>query len=107
MLCGDIAALACWLTTGEKDGALGTILTLKADDPWRGIVVGASVLVLIRSKLLNIKDSPAGGDYVYTLGATLRSRTSTANGASCARRFKTGTLPPRWPIRSSRRRSLR
>ncbi len=68
VLCGDIAALACWLTTGEKDGALGTILTLKADDPWRGIVVGASVLVLIRSKLLNIKDSPAGGDYVYTLG---------------------------------------
>jgi hypothetical protein len=68
VICGDIAALACWLTAGAKDSAIATILTLKADDPWRGAVVGASVLILIRSKLLNIKDSPAGGDYIYTLG---------------------------------------
>jgi hypothetical protein len=43
------------------------VLTLKSADPYRGFVVGASVLVLIRSKLFNIENSPFGGDYLYDL----------------------------------------
>jgi len=68
VLCGALAAGACWLSGRDRSGVINTVLSLQAPDPWRGVVVGASVLVLIRSKLFNVQDSPFGGDYLYQLG---------------------------------------
>ncbi len=67
LACGGIAALACRISGQHADSVFGTVLTLRATDPYRGFVVGASVLVLLRSKLFNIQDSPFGGDYLYVL----------------------------------------
>lgn len=68
LICGLIAAGACWISDRDPGSAISTVLGLKTPDPWRGLVVGASVLILIRSKLFNIQDSPFGGDYLYQLG---------------------------------------
>lgn len=68
LLCGVIAAIACYISDVCPKSIVGNVLALNAPDPVRGLVVGASVLILIRSKLLNIKDSPFGGDYIYQLG---------------------------------------
>lgn len=62
--CGAIAAALCAITANPEN-VFSTVLTLKAPDPWRGAVVGASVLILLRSKFLNIQDSPFGGDRLY------------------------------------------
>ena len=61
VLCGSVAAMACWASAMAPNGVLSTVLTLQSADPWRGVVVGASVLILIRSKLFNIANSPVGG----------------------------------------------
>ena len=66
-VCGVIASVAYSLTDSKGDGVVSTIITLQIANPLlRGIVVGAMVLVLIRSKLFNIQDSGFGGEAVYT-----------------------------------------
>ena len=67
VVCGAIAALACWASRLYPSSVLSTVLTLDYQDPFRGLVVGASVLILLRSKVFNIQDSSFGGDYLYQL----------------------------------------
>jgi hypothetical protein len=52
-VCGVIAAVAYTLTDWTGGDVVSTIITLKTENPLlRGIVVGAMVLVLIRSSFL-------------------------------------------------------
>ncbi len=65
--CGSIAAVTCWWSGLDPDSVFNTIVSWRLSDPQRGLVVGASVLTLIRSNLFNIKESPFGGDYLYQI----------------------------------------
>jgi len=66
-LCGSIAAFAYGFTDPAGGDAVSTAITLQVQNPWRrGLVVGATVLVLLRSKLFNIQDTEIGGELVYT-----------------------------------------
>lgn len=68
MLCGVIACVAYALTDPKGGDVVSTALTLKAQNPLlRGFVVGATVLVLLRSRLFNTQDSGFGGEAIYTL----------------------------------------
>jgi hypothetical protein len=69
--CGLIAASVCWATSGEQANAVSRVLTLTAPDPWRGVAVGLSVLVLIRSKIANLGEKNLGLDYAYDLARDL------------------------------------
>jgi hypothetical protein len=67
-LCGAVACIAYGLTDPTGTDVISTAVTLKAQNPLlRGVAVGATVLVLLRSKLFNIQDSGFGGEAVYTL----------------------------------------
>ena len=67
-LCGAVARIAYGLTDPTGTDVISTAVTLKAQNPLlRGVAVGATVLVLLRSKLFNIQDSGFGGEAVYTL----------------------------------------
>jgi hypothetical protein len=57
--CGAIAAIAFQFTDGKGDTLIDSILGLKQSNPYlRGLCVGLTVLVLIRSKLSSIKGAP-------------------------------------------------
>lgn len=73
-VCGTIAAVACWVIITYRDAALSRVVSFDAADPWRGLWVGASVLILLRSKLFNIQDSPIGGEYLYQEGSNAAIR---------------------------------
>ncbi len=90
--CGAIAAVACWLSGTNPDGVLSTILTVKTSDPWRGLVVGASVLILLRSKLFNIQDSPFGGDFLYRFFQTNAVQDVNRKWFAMKKRFKEQTI---------------
>lgn len=67
-LCGAFAALAFGLTDPAGTDVVNTAITLKQDNPiMRGLPVGATVLVILRSKLFNVQDSGLGGEAIYTL----------------------------------------
>jgi hypothetical protein len=67
-LCGAVACVAYGLTDPTRTDVVSTALTLKAQNPLlRGLAVGATVLILFRSKLFNIQDSGFGGEAIYTL----------------------------------------
>jgi hypothetical protein len=68
LFCGALTSVACFIAEAFPDSAINAVRTLKKPAPWRGFIVGASVLLLIRSYLFNIKDSPIGGDFLYQLG---------------------------------------
>jgi hypothetical protein len=67
-LCGAFACVAYGFTDPTGTDVISTAITLKAQNPLlRGIAVGGTVLVLLRSKLFNIQDSGFGGEFIYTL----------------------------------------
>src|SRR5207249_4190821 len=67
-LCGAFASIAYGFTDPTGTDVISTAITLKAQNPLlRGIAVGATVLILLRSKLFNIQDSGFGGEAVYML----------------------------------------
>ncbi len=64
---GLIALTAFRFTNGKGDSAIDAILTLKQpQDILRGICVGLTVLVLIRSKLTTVRGSELGGELLYS-----------------------------------------
>jgi hypothetical protein len=66
-LCGSAACVAYGLTDPSGTDVI-TALTLKAQNALlRGLAVGATVLILLRSRLFNIQDSGFGGEAIYTL----------------------------------------
>lgn len=69
LACGVIAAIAYHYTDGDGKSVIDSVLGLKQKDPYvRGLCVGLTVLVLIRSKLSNIKGAEIGGELVYNTG---------------------------------------
>lgn len=67
-LCGSAACVAYGLTDPSGTNVISTALTLKAQNALlRGLAVGATVLILLRSRLFNIQDSGFGGEAIYTL----------------------------------------
>jgi hypothetical protein len=68
LICGVIAGLAFTYTDPKGGDVISTALTLKIDTPvWRGLAVGATVLVLLRSRLFNMGNTGFGGEAVFTL----------------------------------------
>jgi hypothetical protein len=68
VICGLIAALAFAYTDPKGGDVVSTALTLKIEAPvWRGLAVGATVLVLLRSRLFNMGNTGFGGEAVFTL----------------------------------------
>lgn len=69
LACGVVAAVAYGFTDGRGDTLIDSVLGLKQANPYlRGICVGLTVLVLIRSKLSSIKGAEIGGELVYNGG---------------------------------------
>jgi hypothetical protein len=69
--CGLTAAIAFFFTDGKGDTLIDSVLGLKQPNPiLRGILVGLTVLVLIRSKISSFKGAEIGGELVYNSGRT-------------------------------------
>jgi hypothetical protein len=69
LICGSVAAIAFIFTTGKGDSFLDSVLSLKQPNPYlRGLSVGLTVLVLIRSKICSIKGAEIGGELAYNTG---------------------------------------
>lgn len=69
LACGLVAAIAFTFTDGRGDTLIDSVLGLKQANPYlRGLSVGLTVLVLIRSKLSSIKGAEIGGELVYNAG---------------------------------------
>ena len=69
LVCGLIAGFAFQFTDGKGDTLVDSVLGLKQANPLlRGISVGLTVLVLIRSKLSSIKGAEIGGELLYNSG---------------------------------------
>ncbi len=69
LLCGIVAAVAFTFTTGRGDTLVDSILGLQQPNPYvRGLCVGLTVLVLIRSKISSIKGAEIGGELAYNAG---------------------------------------
>ena len=67
LVCGIVAAVAFTYTDPRGDDVVGTALTLKAQSPiLRGLAVGTTVLVLLRSKLFNMGNTGFGGEAAFT-----------------------------------------
>lgn len=65
--CGLLAVVAFGFTDPKGTDVVSTALTLKVQSPiLRGLVVGAMILALLRSKLFNIHTTGVGGDAIYT-----------------------------------------
>jgi hypothetical protein len=68
-VCGIVAAVAYRFTNGAGTSLVDSVLSLKQTDPYlRGLCVGLTVLVLIRSKLFSVKGAEVGGELVYNFG---------------------------------------
>ena len=66
-VCGTIAGVAYNFIDPSGTDAISSALTLKVANPFlRGVTVGLTILVLLRSKLFNAGNSGFGGDAVYT-----------------------------------------
>ena len=76
LCCGILASIGYSFTTDQGNTTLiDTILGLQVKDPLlRGLSVGATVLVLIKSKVLSIKGTEIGGELLYGWGRTLSVR---------------------------------
>jgi hypothetical protein len=69
LACGVVAAVAFQFTDGRGDTLIDSILGLRQANAYlRGLSVGLTVLVLIRSKLSSIKGAEIGGELVYNTG---------------------------------------
>ncbi len=69
LACGVVAAVAFEFTDGRGDSLVDSVLGLRQANPYlRGLSVGLTVLVLIRSKLSSIKGAEIGGELVYNAG---------------------------------------
>lgn len=67
--CGIAAGVAYHFTSDNGTTFLDSILALKQQDPvLRGVIVGMTVLVLIRSKVFSLKGADVGGEYIYNAG---------------------------------------
>jgi hypothetical protein len=56
-------------TTGKGDSLVDSVLGLQQPNPYvRGLCVGLTVLVLIRSKISSIKGAEIGGELAYNAG---------------------------------------
>lgn len=77
LACGAVAAVAFNFTTGRGDTLIDSVLGLKQSNPYlRGLCVGLTVLVLIRSKLSSIKGAEIGGELAYNSGRAYGNRGS-------------------------------
>jgi hypothetical protein len=69
LACGAVAGIAFSFTTGKGDSLIDSVLGLKQSNEYlRGLCVGLTVLVLIRSKLSSIKGAEIGGELAYNSG---------------------------------------
>lgn len=69
LVCGVLAAVAFSFTDDKGDTLVDSVLGLRQSNPYlRGLVVGLTVLVLIRSKLSSIKGAEIGGELAYNSG---------------------------------------
>jgi hypothetical protein len=69
LACGLVAAIAFLFTDGKGDSLVDSVLGLKQTDPLlRGLCVGLTVLVLMRSKLSSIQGAEIGGELIYNSG---------------------------------------
>ena len=60
-LCGLVALTAFLWTRLDGGGVIGTVIALRQTNPvLRGLAVGITVLVIIRSKLFNLQDAGFG-----------------------------------------------
>ena len=68
-VCGVVAAIAFLFTDGKGDTIVDSVLGLKQPNPFlRGLIVGLTVLVLIRSKLSSVRGAEIGGELIYNTG---------------------------------------
>lgn len=69
LVCGSAAAVAYGFTDGQGGSLVDSVLGLKQSNAYlRGLCVGLTVLVLIRSKISSIKGAEIGGELVYNTG---------------------------------------
>jgi hypothetical protein len=69
LLCGTVAAVAFTFTSDKGDSLVDSVLGLKQSNPYlRGLSVGLTVLVLIRSKISSVKGAEIGGELAYNSG---------------------------------------
>ena len=89
-LCGIIAALAYNFTDPNGGDVVSTALTLKIANPvWRGVMVGVTILVLLRSKLFNAGNSGFGGEAIYTFFRDIVTASVNARHGIYRNRFLT------------------
>lgn len=64
-----VAAAAFTATDGQGKSTIDKLLSLSIENPYgRGFAVGATVLVLIRSKLFQLQGGDFGGEFFYSFG---------------------------------------
>lgn len=67
LVCGAAAGVAFWTTDGTGQTWVDVALGLKQDNPLlRAVLVGSGVLVLIRSRVVTIRETDVGGEFVYS-----------------------------------------
>jgi hypothetical protein len=83
-VCGILACVVYNVSEGAGQPAINTIFPPLPQAPFfRGIVVGALVLVLIRSRVIDVAETALGGDAVYTF---FRDRAKQAYNESLLRK---------------------
>lgn len=86
---GLIALVAYQFTNGKGTSVVDTILTLKQpQDVLRGVCVGLTVLVLIRSKLTTVRGSELGGELIYSASRSWVVERVNENWGTYKQRFQ-------------------
>ena len=91
--CGLVAAIAFFFTDGKGDSLVDSVLGLKQANPLlRGLCVGLTVLVLIRSKLSSIQGAEIGGELLYNSGRVWVMRSLNSNWRNFKNKFNARNL---------------
>jgi hypothetical protein len=93
LACGSVAAIAFFFTDGKGDSLVDSVLGLKQANPLlRGLCVGLTVLVLIRSKLSSIQGAEIGGELIYNSGRVWVMRSLNSDWRNFKNKFNSSNL---------------
>jgi hypothetical protein len=91
--CGVVAATAFCFTDGKGQSLIDSVLGLKQANPLlRGLSVGLTVLVLLRSKLSSIQGAEVGGELIYNSGRVWVMQSLNSNWRITKNRFNAKNL---------------
>jgi len=91
--CGLVALIAYRFTSNQGTTFLDTVLGLQQRNPiLRGAVVGLTILVLIRSKVLSLKGADVGGEFFYGWGRSSVMRALNSRWRNYKNRYTSANL---------------